>query len=192
MVNPAKLATARAILGWPTFIAAMGYLFTVPLFGLTIPLTLTAILVPVALSYMFFNLISQSRYLQLDARHKKPMEIHIALLAPVLIGLQGTQYSDLGQLDGHAMVFLLLTIGLALLAFPVSLWIGKQHKPLYEEVRRRRAQKALTAALDKVQTMPATTRADIEARAKEASTDELEKMAESITSTAETLPELLK
>tara|TARA_Y100000782_G_scaffold41136_1_gene45799 strand:+ start:238535 stop:239113 length:579 start_codon:yes stop_codon:yes gene_type:complete len=192
MLNPGKLATARKILGWPTFIAAMGYFIVPPFAGITIPLTLTAIMVPVALSYMFFNLISQSRYLTHDKRHKEPMAVHIAMLAPIMIGLQGAQYSSAGELDGHALVFMLLTLAIAAVAFPISVWVGRKHKPEYEEVRRMRAERALTAALDNVQSMSAATRADIEARAKDASTDDLEKMAKSITSTAENVPELLK
>ena len=197
MINPKKLATARAIFGWPTFIAAVVFFFGPGItsllgYSFVMPLTVTVLAYTCALAYMIYNLIGQSRYLTLDTRHKQPMAAHIAMLMPIVIGMQGAQFSELGALDGHAMVFTIIAIATAGICYPISLWVGRMHKPLYEEIREHRARIALKKALDEVTNMTAQTRADIEARAANANYEEVEKIATSLATLCAEVPELAK
>lgn len=183
------IAKARQILGWPTAIAVAVFI-AAPFWPFGIPLASTAIAFTVAVSYMFFALIGQSRYLNYDGAYKEPNPPHISIFAPLIIALQGAQYSDVGALDGHALVMTLAVLVAAFLALPAAKAVNRKYKPIYEQERHEKAEFALRRALNKVE-IPAATRAQIEARAKDATTDDLVKMANSIETIGKLTPELL-
>ena len=182
------IVKARRILGWPTALAAIAFIGA-PFWPFGIPLASTAIAFAVALLYMFFALVGQSVYLNYDGTYKEPNRAHICILVPIIIALQGAQYSSIGALDGHAMVMVLFVLALAFLAWPVSMAIARKYEPIYKQTMRQKAERALCRALDNAD-MPATTRASIQARARGATTAELNKMAEAINTLGTLTPEV--